>query len=299
MKRILSVDGGGAKGLIPGSVLDAVERTTGRPLWQTFDLIVGTSVGSILGAIAATGKLNAADTLDLMYDTIPRLFSRRMWPLLPKYSRKPYEAVWRKEVGDAFLMRECRTPYMCTAVNLCDGQTHYFKSWEPKDGGLRLVDATLRSFAAPLYFGGLVDKANKAVWLDGGTGGDNCPLLEATYEAVGWLSAGHDVHILSLGCGHSDQSVPFARASMWLGRNTREVGAYADISDGGMARQQSTRARVDVVRRVADILPALTLDRVDTTLPGDMDIMDGVRYADAYVRIGAEIARAVDYSRLT
>lgn len=295
MRRVLVIDGGGAKGLIPASALDGVEERLGKPLYEVFDLVVGTSVGGILGAIVASGRLSAEHTLDLMYDVIPKLFSRRMWPLLPKYSRKPFERVWDSEIG-AMVMADCRTRYMTTAVSLCDGRTHYFKSWETKDGCIPLKQAVLRTFAAPMYFGGLVDQQERTVWLDGGTGGANCPLLETLYEVVasGWM---HDrTHILSIGCGYSDQSVSYDKAKRWWGRNTREVGLYMDPCDGGLARVQAREQAVGLVSRLSEKLPQLTFQRLDALIPSKMDCMDGKEYRDQYVALGRTLAQRIDYS---
>ncbi|HUZ03490.1 MAG TPA: patatin-like phospholipase family protein, partial [Thermomicrobiaceae bacterium] len=47
---ILSIDGGGIRGLIPAMVLSRIEEDTGTPIWKLFDLIAGTSTGGILAA---------------------------------------------------------------------------------------------------------------------------------------------------------------------------------------------------------------------------------------------------------
>ncbi len=53
--RILSLDGGGAKGFYTLGVLREVEALTGKPLCETFDLIFGTSTGSIIASLLALG----------------------------------------------------------------------------------------------------------------------------------------------------------------------------------------------------------------------------------------------------
>ena len=55
MKKILQIDGGGIRGIIPAVILSYLEEKCGKPLCQCFDLITGTSTGAIIGgAIAAT-----------------------------------------------------------------------------------------------------------------------------------------------------------------------------------------------------------------------------------------------------
>src|SRR5687767_373334 len=53
--RVLSLDGGGAKGFYTLGVLKEIEAMAGRPLYQCFDLIFGTSTGGIIAALLALG----------------------------------------------------------------------------------------------------------------------------------------------------------------------------------------------------------------------------------------------------
>lgn len=53
-RRVLSIDGGGIRGIIPAVLLTELERQTGRPARETFDFIAGTSSGALAaGALAA------------------------------------------------------------------------------------------------------------------------------------------------------------------------------------------------------------------------------------------------------
>uniref|UniRef100_UPI0018EEE873 patatin-like phospholipase family protein n=1 Tax=Paracoccus binzhouensis TaxID=2796149 RepID=UPI0018EEE873 len=54
--RILSLDGGGAKGFYSLGILREVEALLPRPIHETFDLIFGTSTGSIIAALLAIGR---------------------------------------------------------------------------------------------------------------------------------------------------------------------------------------------------------------------------------------------------
>ena len=45
--RVLAIDGGGVRGILPSRVLAALEEMTGRPTAELFDLAVGTSIGGI------------------------------------------------------------------------------------------------------------------------------------------------------------------------------------------------------------------------------------------------------------
>jgi len=53
--KILSLDGGGAKGFYTLGVLDEIEKNMGKPIHKCFDLIFGTSTGAIIAAMLARG----------------------------------------------------------------------------------------------------------------------------------------------------------------------------------------------------------------------------------------------------
>ncbi len=55
VKKILSIDGGGMYGVVPLEVCIAIENATGTKLKEIFDLLVGTSTGSLIAAAALRG----------------------------------------------------------------------------------------------------------------------------------------------------------------------------------------------------------------------------------------------------
>jgi patatin-like phospholipase/acyl hydrolase len=87
--KVLSIDGGGIKGIIPATVLAYIEQRTGRPISALFDLIAGTSTGGIIALgltkPASDGKpaYTAEDGVRLYIEEGPRIFSR------PWYRRVP------------------------------------------------------------------------------------------------------------------------------------------------------------------------------------------------------------------
>jgi predicted acylesterase/phospholipase RssA len=74
--RILTLDGGGAKGFYTLGVLKEIEAMIGRPLWERFDLIFGTSTGAIIAALIALGK--SVDEIHTLYkDHVPQVMRAR------------------------------------------------------------------------------------------------------------------------------------------------------------------------------------------------------------------------------
>src|SRR4051812_11154331 len=80
--RVLSIDGGGIRGILPARVLTELEDLLGAPISSAFDLIVGTSTGGILGlGLAAEapggGPAHTAKAMEGLYrDRGPEIFSR-------------------------------------------------------------------------------------------------------------------------------------------------------------------------------------------------------------------------------
>ena len=60
VRRVLSIDGGGIRGIIPALVIAHLEQKTGQPASELFDLIVGTSTGGMLAlGLAQQGEEGA------------------------------------------------------------------------------------------------------------------------------------------------------------------------------------------------------------------------------------------------
>src|SRR5918995_672220 len=91
--KVLSIDGGGIRGIIPAMVLARLEKQTGRPIAEMFDLIAGTSTGGIL-ALGLTlpsddGKPRyaAKDLLELYEKDGSRIFPRSVLRRIPVLHR--------------------------------------------------------------------------------------------------------------------------------------------------------------------------------------------------------------------
>jgi predicted acylesterase/phospholipase RssA len=74
--RILSLDGGGAKGFYTLGVLREIEGMLGSRLHERFDLIFGTSTGAIIAALLALGK--SVDEIHELYkEHVPRIMQKK------------------------------------------------------------------------------------------------------------------------------------------------------------------------------------------------------------------------------
>jgi patatin-like phospholipase/acyl hydrolase len=136
--RILSIDGGGIRGIIPATVLAEIERRTGRHVADLFDVIAGTSTGGILACGLtipdATGgpSRSASELVDMYVKEGPRIFPHEFLGGLrslvdEKYSQKGIEAVLQQYMGDTMLS-DAVTEIIVTAYDIERRQPFFFRS---------------------------------------------------------------------------------------------------------------------------------------------------------------------------
>ena len=114
-RKILSLDGGGIRGLIPARILEEIETQTKQPVHKLFDLISGTSTGGILAVglttprtRAGAGPCTAKEMVDLYAERGNEIFSRSFWKSVTslgdeKYDAAPLERILHDMLGDAEL----------------------------------------------------------------------------------------------------------------------------------------------------------------------------------------------------
>jgi len=296
IKKVLCLKGGGAKGYAQLQVLKALEHEYGKPLHEVYDLIAGTSVGAINASLIASGKFTM-DELEKIYpDVLKKVFTKKWYRAKkPKYQRKYFKREWDKLVGTSFKMKDSKTKLMLTSVDLVDDINHFFKSWHPDVADEKMVDMVCRSFAAPLYFGHIVDKKNKKVWSDGGVGYANLPLNEVKtqVESFQWYDlpskGGNQIQIDAVGCLHYNPHHTFGDVSKdrWL----KQVFDFMNPAEGGLARVQSTQDQVRMMEYLSRKNPNISFRFWDKEIPKKYDKLDGVKYLSKYKQYGIEMAK--------
>ena len=216
--RVLAIDGGGIRGIIPALVLADLERRTGRRVAELFDMVAGTSTGGILAcALTIPGAQPASDLVRIYRDRGPRIFRRSLWQrvtsaeglLDEKHDDRELVRALRDELGDARLS-DATTGVLVTSYDLVARQPHFFKSWRP-DRDASMVDVAHATAAAPTYFEPLALDGRSLV--DGGVFATN-PAMCAYAEAQR-LRPGEPCYVVSLGTGELTQSIPHERAAGW------------------------------------------------------------------------------------
>lgn len=238
--RLLSIDGGGLKGLIPAEALIAIESQldalTGRslPLSDRFDLIGGTSTGAILAAGLALG-LKAADLRDFYLKFGEQIFTKVFLPerIWHSYRSGPLEQHLKDVFGEATTLGsdKLRTNILIVSKNVTLGTTWFFTNntkgkYFSNNRGLPLWQIVRASSAAPTYFPprtiAVPDNAGRpqeSEFIDGGVSSYNNPSMQVFLEATdpnyqfGWPTGPSNLLLMSLGTGFNGITVPAGKAA--------------------------------------------------------------------------------------
>lgn len=203
--RILSIDGGGIKGVFPAAFLASIEKTLGgASISSYFDLIAGTSTGGIIALALGLG-LHADRVLEFYEHYGPAIFPRKSlwWPLGPaKYDSEPLRRALEETFGSKRLGDSNRR-LVIPSFNATTGRIHIFKTaHHPRlqmDFRVAVVEVALATSAAPVFFPPH-RSSQEVVFIDGGIWANN-PVGLAVTEAISMLGReGSELDILSIGC---------------------------------------------------------------------------------------------------
>lgn len=241
MRCVLTIDGGGARGVLPASFLATVEEQIGRNPADFFDLIVGTSTGGII-ALGLGSGLSAAQIRDFYIERGPLIFrgQRQLRTLrqvfAPKYSARHLRSELEAVLGDTRIGAS-RTRLVIPSMDLTTGKVRLWKTAHHErfvqDYKRPMVEAAMATSAAPTYFPVSIGETGTSV-VDGGVFANNPAALGAV-EAIGVLGwPREEVAILSLGCGSEPLDV---RPGQW---RSGFVGLAMKISSIFIAAQSDS-----------------------------------------------------------
>ena len=226
--KILSLDGGGVRGIFSARVLDLIEQKLGIDIHNTFDLIVGTSTGSIVAASVAV-KNDLSKLVKDYEECAKKTFKKTFFPLKYLCKSKYDSKHLKKFLHDAFgeiKLGDIEVPLIINATNVSTGTVHVFKSRYQqhqrnpsqyiRDGGIPLYKAVLASCSAPVYFDPV--KVDDGLICDGGLWANN-PALVGYTDAINNFQHDHKtIKILSIGTGKCSKFYPPASNwGLWTG----------------------------------------------------------------------------------
>lgn len=173
--RILSIDGGGIRGVIPGTILTQLEKmlqkmegNSNRKIGDYFDMIAGTSTGGILTCLYLTpdedgkAKYTAAEALDLYVKNGHTIFDRTFMEKVlsgggiihQKYSADPLYNLLTQYFGDETVDHFIK-PSLITSYDITDRKAVFFTSADARVDEMynfKIRDAARATSAAPTYF---------------------------------------------------------------------------------------------------------------------------------------------------
>lgn len=209
--QILALSGGGYRGLFTAKVLEMLEQDS-RPLRESFELITGTSIGSILAGALSVG-ISAQTCVKGMIEHGPKIFPRggpvrrtlrgtKKLFFRASYKTGPLEAAIRTILGDAAdqALSEIDQALVIPCVSHTRARLKLLRSKGLAGSDAddtSLLDAMLASAAAPTYFP--ARKIGTEVVIDGGLVA-NGPSLVGISESVNWKQTPlDDIHVLAVG----------------------------------------------------------------------------------------------------
>jgi uncharacterized protein len=229
--NVLSVDGGGIRGVIPAMVLAELEERTGRHTADLFDLIAGTSTGGIIAcALTVPGpgggpRWTANDLVDLYLTEGPRIFhhsigrqlSSGLGLLDEKYDARPLEQALDTFLGDA-MISDALTDILVTAYDLEHRKPFFFKTDRAKvvaQHDWPMKAAARATAAAPTYFEPekLTADGETFALCDGGVFAAN-PAMCAYAEARRRHPRA-EIRLVSLGTGQLTRPLHFEDVRGW------------------------------------------------------------------------------------
>ena len=230
MVSILSIDGGGIRGIIPATFLIEFEKRTGKPICELFDLIAGTSTGGILAATLAvpnrygTPKYSAEQVCTGYFDHGETIFHKRLSRpvttlgglIRPKYSPSGLDEMLENYLGSARL-HSTLTEILVTAYDMSSSTPWFFKTSfakghrAPEDDPL-LSQVARATAAAPTYFPPLTMEGHCLI--DGGVFACN-PALCAYAQARNMYHEETEFLIVSLGTGEQVHNCFCSKVNNW------------------------------------------------------------------------------------
>jgi len=223
--RVLAIDGGGIRGLIPALLLTELERRAGRRTFEMFDLIAGTSTGGILAcALCAPDPLPASDIVELYTVEGPKIFDRSLFQRIRSADGlldEKYDDAALDRALERFLehkrLAATRPDLIVPSYDTALPGPYFFKTTKAKEtpeaDDFPLSIVAHATSAAPTYFEA-VEAGEKAL-VDGGVFATN-PAMCALAEVLNRDDVRpRDVVLLSLGCGQRTEKHSFDQIKNW------------------------------------------------------------------------------------
>jgi len=227
---VLSIDGGGVRGIFAAAVLASLERDTGTRIVEHFDLVVGTSTGGII-ALGLGAGMSPEEILALYIDNADSIFPARQRSVLArplslvraKYKADGLRRVVQQVFGDTLLC-ESTVPLVIPSYNIGENAVYLFKTPHHerlrRDWRVPMWQVAMATTAAPTFFPAYSLPGDHVRLVDGGVWA-NSPSMVGIVEAVSMFGQSLDqIRLLSLGttvaAGYRQRSLDRGGLIQWI-----------------------------------------------------------------------------------
>ncbi|MEO9484057.1 MAG: CBASS cGAMP-activated phospholipase [Ekhidna sp.] len=304
--KILSIDGGGIRGVFPAMFLAKLEaelKANGKKDWQifqNFDLICGTSTGGILAIALALG-IPAQELHKLYLENAQSIFGKN-WKFLRFYkrwikglgwsvhSRNSLETLIQEKFKSANgdedpRIADCKTAICVPIYDLLNGHPSVLKTKHhdafKRDFHIPAYKAALATSAAPTYFNPYTSEykdlneiespfSNK---VDGGVVANNPTLLGILEAQEAFDQKLENIRVLSLGTGHQKFTDGKRRhrwgITYWLSK-TRLIDLFMQ-AQSQLVENQISLMQLGIDKRLQEN-PRFKYTRINTELSGSLKI---------------------------
>ena len=289
-RALLSIDGGGIRGIIPLCALAEMERQLGKQCREVFSFISGTSTGAIITGGLASG-ISVESLLKLYQEMGSQAFRFDLWGFITslgsfKYRSKPLAELMTTYFKDATL-NSLPIDVLIPATRVSDGKPWYFVRDNPcnagKTGKVKLVDCVTASAAAPTFFEAY-DVPDIGPCVDGGVGIAGNPVYQTCVEAFYYTPEGMyipaETLVVSLGTGYGPTAATPHNLVNWVEWVVGELLALpADQQTQLVLRHFQTAGTT----------------RINPALPHDIG-MDDISAVAELMKIGRAFAAKLDWN---
>ena len=235
--KVLSIDGGGIRGIIPARILQDIEEKTGKPISELFDVVIGNSTGGLISTLIVTNDNNgrpqytAKSVQDFYFKEGPNIFKKSFfrnvytgWGVWkPKYDRENYDKILNTYFGDK-LFSEVAKPLILLSYSINKAEPHIWDSAlarEDENYNFYLRDIAGATSAAPTFFEPkkIINKHNN----------------EITYEVDGGIYANNPIALVSALIRKSNPDIPLKNITIIsIGTGKMKMDPYKKLKNYGI-----------------------------------------------------------------
>lgn len=251
---VLSIDGGGSRGVIPANMLNFIEREEQISIRNEFDFFAGVSTGAMVAAYLAcnVGNMEQLVTEGYSSESMTRIFDKSIWDKMlgrmqnqPKYDGINKRAFIDKQLEGALINDVVDKHLLILAYDFMNRELVTFKNNRGHDSVYNpsIAEVCDAASAAPTLYPPVATTAPKRRWLIDGALATNDPSQCAISEA---LAMGHrleDIWMLSLGTGRPTHDLSQEQRDK-IGKESRGWGIIDWLSNGLLDHMMSASSSV-------------------------------------------------------